>query len=73
MAPGVIFKTLNLVQNLLMVLIKLECFTMTSLSRLGQCNTLAYWACLQVTKRLKCREYYPDFKPKFKNPNLTSF
>ncbi len=33
---------------------KLECLYLESLSSLGQCNTLTYWAYLYVTKNMKC-------------------
>ncbi len=38
---------------------KLECLYLSSLSNLVLCNTLFYWACLLVTKKIKCCEYGP--------------
>ncbi len=40
---------------------KLLCLPLASLPCLVLCNTLAYWANLEVTKKIKCCEYDPEF------------
>jgi hypothetical protein len=36
---------------------KLDCFSLSSLYNLVQCNALAYWAHSLATKKMKCSEY----------------
>ena len=36
---------------------KLECWSVASFASLGKSNTLAYWAYLEVTKKMKSCEY----------------
>ncbi len=40
---------------------KLECLSLTSISSLVYCNSLAYWVHLYVTKTIKCFHFGPWF------------